>query len=72
MQFALVLILCVAGLLTLQWSFLFGMLLIAGGVLLHGKIDRSSEEVFFAVMFYIAAIGSIGFVVGDIWQRIFH
>jgi hypothetical protein len=72
MQFAIVLALCVSGLLTLQWSFMFGGLLVAAGVLLHAKIDRSAEEVFFAVLFYVAAIGSVGFVVGDIWQRLFN
>jgi hypothetical protein len=45
--------------------------MIAAGVMLHAKIDRSAEDVFFALLFYVAAIGTVGFVVGDIWQRIF-
>lgn len=70
MQFALVLILCVSGLVTLQWSFLFGMILIASGVILHGKISRMSEDSFFAVMLVLAAIGSVVTVASDIWQRL--
>lgn len=70
MQFALVLILCVSGLITLQWSFLFGMILIASGVILHGKISRMSEDSFFAVMLVLAAIGSVVTVASDIWQRL--
>ncbi len=72
MQFALVLILCVSGLVTLQWSFLFGMILIACGVLLHGKISRMSEDSFFAVMLLLAAIGTVVTVATDIWQRLFN
>lgn len=71
MQFALVLILCVSGLVTLQWSFLFGMILIASGVILHGKISRVSEDSFFAVLLLLAAIGTVVTVATDIWHRLF-
>lgn len=72
MQFAIVLILCVSGLLTLQWSFLFGVILIACGVLLHGKISRVSEDAFFAVMLSIAGIGTVVIVAADLWRRLFN
>lgn len=71
MQFALVLILVVAGLLALAWSFLFGAVLIAAGVSLHAYIDKRSEDVFFAWLFILAAIGVTVEVGADLWRRLF-
>ncbi|MDO6385570.1 hypothetical protein [Uliginosibacterium sp. 31-12] len=71
MQFALVLALVVAGLITLAWSFLFGALLIVAGVLLHAYISKQSEEVFFAWLFMLAGISIAAEVGADLWRRLF-
>ncbi len=71
MQFAIVLLLVVAGILSLQWSFLLGALLIGAGVALHSRIDRWSEDRFFGLLFCLAAIGVIVEVGADLGPRIF-
>lgn len=71
MQFAAVLILVVAGLLTLAWSFLLGALLIIAGVALHSVISKDSENAFMAWLFMLAAVGSVYQVGAELWRRLF-
>lgn len=72
MQFALMLLLGIAGLLTLAWSFLLGALMIVAAVAWHAKLSPSAEDAFLAWMFFLAAVGVVIEIGGDIWLRIFR
>lgn len=71
LMFALSIVLGIAGLLTLQWSFLAGAVMIIAAVGIHARLARSAEDFFVGWLVILAAIGVAAEVGADLWRRIF-